>query len=1076
MVQRNRFVFNQVKREFGTSSPSAPLKKFPSSTHGVETEDRGQFAQTQVWCEFNKISPCASRQCAEGTAMFKYKNKKSYKNKDTNDNESVCFGAAIPSSPTRWRHRATGEREFQRPPCCSVGELARMRSTPLGFVHDKKGLSPAICCKTTTFQQNSNVNSRRGLGSGFRRGNKLFIEQKSHSGGTTGAQPSGVLLPVFSHPETRGGSPSHPRFAEPQQTPQDVQVQNAHTQNTMSIYSSKRLVYISRSEGRLLSHKHLPSAQKISQVCLSRHSLRVFDGSIRALFSTEGVQQMRRGSAHAVKSSGAQSDSLFRRFAPLCPVTSTGGEGYEKARVSFSEFRLQHKRGKELLSTHTGDNLLRAQTELSPVSGFSIGGTNQIDSRLPCPISEGEQGFIQTVFTPPGAYGLYDISRSAGIAANEGVSALDSGAALVSETSPQPQGGSVVSVHGCPPLLETTLFSRVGNPVRDGLTEESGDDGRISVGLGCSVRGQSNKWKMARHAPERAHQLSGTINSLPCTKALCAVPKKPPRSDQIGQHNGGGIHKSPGGHSVCSASLSSTEADRLGDKAFSFTTGDTCPRNIECGGGPSVQRESPVRGMDSPPGGGESAVAEVRPSCRRSLRLARKHSLPSILLSSKRRCTYGCGCSSTPVAKSSVVRVPPTEPDCANSKKDKRARTFGNTDRSTLARQDLAGGDNAVAMRPAVASPAAQGPSVTSARRDFPSCPGQNSSLGLARERLNLSATGLSPAVIETIQSARAASTRSVYDKKWNVFERWCALRNTVPFICSLAEVLCFLQDLLDKGRSFSTIKVYLAAISACHVGFDRNTVGQHPLISRFMRGARRLKRVVKPLIPPWDLSVVLNALSQPPFEPLDDIDLKFLSLKVALLLALSTAKRVSELHALSVHSSCMVFATDLSRVIFKTNPAFIPKVSESALACKQVDLMAFHPPPFSSPEEERLHCLCPVRALSCYVNRTRAIRKNNQLFVSWADTHKGKPISRQRLSHWVVEAIILSYNSRGLTPPAGLRAHSTRGMATSWALFKGVSVQDICAAASWASPHTFVRFYRLDVTEPSLAHSVLSV
>lgn len=28
-----------------------------------------------------------------------------------------------------------------------------------------------------------------------------------------------------------------------------------------------------------------------------------------------------------------------------------------------------------------------------------------------------------------------------------------------------------------------------------------------------------------------------------------------------------------------------------------------------------------------------------------------------------------------------------------------------------------------------------------------------------------------------------------------------------------------------------------------------------------------------------------------------------------------------------------------------------------------------------------------------------------------------------------------------------------------------GISAGDICVAASWASPHTFVRFYHLDVT-----------
>lgn len=118
----------------------------------------------------------------------------------------------------------------------------------------------------------------------------------------------------------------------------------------------------------------------------------------------------------------------------------------------------------------------------------------------------------------------------------------------------------------------------------------------------------------------------------------------------------------------------------------------------------------------------------------------------------------------------------------------------------------------------------------------------------------------------------------------------------------------------MDKGRVISTMKFYLAAISACHLGDNRKTISQHTHMQVYERCAR-LNRVSKPLILPWDLSMVLNALSPPPFEPVDGIDLKLLSLKTALLLALSTAKRFSELHALSGNSSCMQFAMDYLRV-----------------------------------------------------------------------------------------------------------------------------------------------------------------
>ena len=70
-----------------------------------------------------------------------------------------------------------------------------------------------------------------------------------------------------------------------------------------------------------------------------------------------------------------------------------------------------------------------------------------------------------------------------------------------------------------------------------------------------------------------------------------------------------------------------------------------------------------------------------------------------------------------------------------------------------------------------------------------------------------------------------------------------------------------------------------------------------------------------------------------------------------------------------------------------------------------------------------------PVRALRTYVDKTAGFRKSEQLFVSWAAPHFGKPLTKQRLSRWIVEAIALAYESKGLRPPAGLRTHSTHGI-----------------------------------------------
>ncbi len=93
---------------------------------------------------------------------------------------------------------------------------------------------------------------------------------------------------------------------------------------------------------------------------------------------------------------------------------------------------------------------------------------------------------------------------------------------------------------------------------------------------------------------------------------------------------------------------------------------------------------------------------------------------------------------------------------------------------------------------------------------------------------------------------------------------------------------------------------------------------------------------------------------------------------------------------------------------------------------------------------------------------------------MCFANPKKGQTLSKQRLSHWIVEAIKLAYSVKGQLLPGNLRAHSTRGMAASWAIFKGISMEDVCVAADWALPHTFVRFYKLDVTKSALVQAVL--
>ncbi len=148
----------------------------------------------------------------------------------------------------------------------------------------------------------------------------------------------------------------------------------------------------------------------------------------------------------------------------------------------------------------------------------------------------------------------------------------------------------------------------------------------------------------------------------------------------------------------------------------------------------------------------------------------------------------------------------------------------------------------------------------------------------------------------------------------------------------------------------------------------------------------------------------------------------------------------------------------------------FGPVYSHSCLESPGLDTCPRFPPRPSSdqvvnlqalPSEEAdpaLALLWPVRALRIYVDRTRSVRSSEQLFVCHGGQQKGKAVSKQRLAHWIVEAVALAYQA------LGARAHSTRSVASSHALAHGASLADICRAAGWATPNTFARFYNLRV------------
>ncbi|KAE8576050.1 hypothetical protein XENTR_v10004031 [Xenopus tropicalis] len=335
---------------------------------------------------------------------------------------------------------------------------------------------------------------------------------------------------------------------------------------------------------------------------------------------------------------------------------------------------------------------------------------------------------------------------------------------------------------------------------------------------------------------------------------------------------------------------------------------------------------------------------------------------------------------------------------------------------------------------------------------------------GMATESLILRRKGFSEPVIKTLLAARKPVSAQAYHRVWRTYRDWCS-KEHVPFlVLSIPTILHFLQAGLDKGLSLGSLKAQVSALSALF----QERLALLPDIRTFMQGVTHIRPPFRHPCAPWDLNLVLKALQEPPFVPLASIPIIWLTRKLAFLLAISSARRISELSALSCKSPFLIFHLDMA--VLRTVLSFLPKVVTKFHINQELTIPSFCPNP-KSPKEVALHSLDAVRALKYYVHRTEEIRKSDALLVIPTGTRLGQPASKTTISRWLRETIRRAYISRGKQAPRLIRAHSTRSVSTSWVFRNQASAEQLCKAATWSSIHSFVKFYKFDAFAASDAH-----
>ena len=247
-----------------------------------------------------------------------------------------------------------------------------------------------------------------------------------------------------------------------------------------------------------------------------------------------------------------------------------------------------------------------------------------------------------------------------------------------------------------------------------------------------------------------------------------------------------------------------------------------------------------------------------------------------------------------------------------------------------------------------------------------------------------------------------------------------------------------FLAHLFEQGYQYRSLNSYRSAISSIHDKVDGYEVGQHPLVTRLIKGAFHERPPQPRYSETWDVSKVTAYLQS--MGGNDTLSLSDLTHKTVMLMALTRPSRSADLTGLNLDH----------RKYSPEGVTFLPtKLAKQSKQSKPLTEFFFSAFPSNK-------LLCPVTTLHAYEERTRERRNNNnesQLFIALIKPYN--PVTSSTIARWIKSVLTKSGIDTGI-----FKAHSVRGAAASAAAREGVTTNDILRTADRSSENVFQKFY----------------
>ena len=890
---------------------------------------------------------------------------------------------------------------------------------------------------------------------------RRYVTQISYSSSER-ESPRGILFKNFPSTQERGEMEASHKSQTSKSVYQKAEIQNGNPAEYHTGCKCGRLASVNRSQGRLLSRTNPSKSLEVPSVCGRQRQVRVHGAAVRYNDGPKSVyQDDGAGGGIHQEGDGVVQFTLPRRFLD---------EGQRKivfsVEVSGSDqlharHRVGYQLGKVGNSTVSRSGSCRGQVQNVSRNGDAPRGKSVESDKFGRNNTESTSGFSKGLLENVGSPQQLYISGRLGETVSETDPVISTSDVETEYGRSEGHDTNKAGTGGAFELVEVSRKSSVRlTPEAIRSSTHPGDRCQYD-GLGGVPRGRGrNQGDMVRGGGPETHKLAGDEGSLQQPDLFQeSVVQENHDSDQVRQQNSGGISQQTGRNEVDLVVLSDVGSAKLVQGKADSSESSLHQGSGKCPGRSSFQEGRSSRVVPLSRGGSES-VPDLGEASGGSVCKRVEQQAGHILLEGERsgglqdrRIESGlerpgnvCVSSRTPDPKSD------SESEIQHNKNDTSGFEQESKTVDVSARRATIGHSKSSASKGKVAKDAKLKSVPSGSRKPAFSC--------LDDRRRKLRQKGFRRGAAEMATGDIRKSTASCYSARVQAYVRWCnenGVKN--PVGSSVASVCNYLYGLYEKGKAARTIGGYISAISKWHDKVHGKSLCEVPEVASFRKASVINRPPSQVNFNSWSLPLVLQRLTREPFEPLEGVPLKFLTWKTVFLVACTTARRCSEIGALSTEKDKLIVRPHGIEIGYV--PGFIPKNARVNYAGRTVVIPRFDD--MASCEEER--SLCPRRAVNVYRKRSELYRKTEEkrLFVTYgAGESQGKGASKKTLARWIVQTIQFAYTESNTEERrvSRIKAHSVRSAATTYALLKGVNIEHILQAADWASPTTFINHY----------------